>query len=182
MQVIEGNIDEIATMHPRLYLEHHIVMAVALLQQISASPCDLQVTCDGVSFSTIRDSKFVLRVHWQQAVEDAADRVLYSEQRNPIVERAAIAVAALLLGKTMPQLQMFVATPGDRVDFLLPEIEHAVEISGTDSKDALTARARRKKKQVQSNNHRWPGHAIVCCFDRTQPEIHWSQVNYGAKS
>lgn len=173
MEIIAGTIEEIAGLQPGLFLEHHMVMAVAVLQRIAASPCDFDVVCEG--FQPVREP-FVLRVHWRRRTARLADKVVRSEQRKPIVERAAVALSALLLGKTVPKASMIVTAQGEHADYWLPEIERALEISGTDGQDILTARIRSKKKQVSMNPLGWSGYAVVCCFAKNQPTIRWSEV------
>ena len=40
MQTLGWDIEGILAAHPGLYLEHHVVMAVALMSQLSESPCE----------------------------------------------------------------------------------------------------------------------------------------------
>lgn len=179
MQVVDGTIEEIAALQPGLFLEHHIVMAVAVLKQMSESPCDFRVVCH--DFEPPRP-QFVLRVRWRRATERLASRMVRSEQRRPMVERAAVGVSALLLGKALPAASMIVTAQGERADYWLPALEYALEISGTQTKDLLTARARRKRKQVRDNPLSWSGYAIVCCFDKNHPTVSWSEVRHAGKA
>lgn len=175
MRIIRGAIESITELHPGLYLEHHVVMAVAVLKRMCAAPCDFRVHCDGFCPPLLTDPNFILRVQWRRATERLADKMLKSEQRIPIIERAAVGISAMLIGALVPEGHMIVTVHGDRADYWLPKCRYAVEISGTDRKVALTARVRRKRKQVCSNVLGWRGYAIVCCFDRNQPRIVWTE-------
>lgn len=175
MEIVEGSLEEIAALQPGLYLEHHIVMAAAALRRIGESPCVMRVTCEGFEEPP---PPFLLRVRWRRHTERLAHKIVRSEQRTPIVERAAIAVTTLLLGKMLPDSDMIVTAQGERADYWLPGRRYALEISGTDSQDALTARLRKKKKQVHRNPLGWDGYAVVCCFSK-EPAIIWSEIRHG---
>jgi hypothetical protein len=47
MHEFEWAIEDIVKAHPDLYLEHCAVMAVSLMHQHSAAPCELTVRCSG---------------------------------------------------------------------------------------------------------------------------------------
>src|SRR5438045_3772021 len=101
--VFEWAIEEILGCHPDLYLEHCAVMAVAVMARRSKSPCEFTVRCQGFSpLGMGADPEFRVRVSWNDQTVAAAQRLLRTEQRKPIVERAAVALAALLLGKAFP--------------------------------------------------------------------------------
>jgi hypothetical protein len=150
-KIIRAAIESIRELHPGLYVEHHVVMTVAVLRRICPAPCDLHVSCEGFCPAPLSDPKFVLRVHWRRATEKLAEKMLQSEQRVPIIERAAVGVSALLIGTLVPDGQMIVTVHGDRADYWLPRKRYAVEISGTERKDALTARSPQEKTSVRQS-------------------------------
>src|SRR5208282_5505444 len=103
MLTFEWAIEDIVTAHPGLYLEHCAVMAVALLSKESRSPCEFLVECEGFSPPDLEgEAKFLLRVSWDEQTAFDAERVWRTEQTKPIVERAAIALAAMLFAHLIP--------------------------------------------------------------------------------
>jgi len=96
MLTFEWLIEDIVVAHPDLYLEHCVVMAVALMSRHSASPFEFLVECEGFQpVSLERETNFLLRVAWNEETTVAAERVWLTEQANPIIERAAVALVAL---------------------------------------------------------------------------------------
>ena len=97
-----------------------------------------------------------------------------TEQRTPIVERAAVALTALLLPKLLPGGDMHVTRIGERADYWLPGLRCALEVSGTEHARELSRRHREKVGQLLSNPLRWPGYVVICCFGRSRRLIRWS--------
>jgi len=114
-------IEEIIAAHPNLYLEHCVVMAVALMSQHTSSPCEFGVECTGFNPPQLGTaSRFLLRVSWTDQTALKALRIRQTEQPKSIVERAAVALAALLFAKLIPNGQMRVTRTGERADYWLP--------------------------------------------------------------
>jgi hypothetical protein len=175
MQTFSWAIEEIATAHPGLYLEHHAVMAVALMGRLSGSPCDFLVECEGFSPPELKGATgFELRVSWEGRTALAAERVLRTEQPKPIVERAAVALAALLFAGLVPGSRLRVTSEGDRADYWLPRLRRALEVSGTEHARELPRRHREKVAQLLENPRRWNGYVCLCCFSAAQRSIRWS--------
>ena len=102
---MEWAIEDIVTAHPNLYLEHCAVMAVALMSQQAVSPCEFAVECKGFRPRELgRVPRFRLRVSWAEQTALKAQRVWQTEQPKSIVERAAVALAALLFAKLIPPM------------------------------------------------------------------------------
>jgi hypothetical protein len=175
MQSFEWPIEDIVAAHPDLYLEHGAVMAVALMSRRSASPCEFLVECEGFSPPDLeRERRFLLRVAWDEQTAVTAARVWLTEQPKPIVERAAVALAALTFAHLIPNGQMRVTEEGQRADYWLPRLQCALEICGTEHSRELTRRHREKVVQVLANPWGWPGYAFVCCFQAGRRLIRWS--------
>jgi hypothetical protein len=173
--VFEWAIEEILPAHPHLYLEHCAAMVAAVMSRSSEVPYDLEVECEGFSPPSLSgDARFLLRVSWSEETAARAARVLQTEQRKPIVERAAVALAALLFAKLIPGGEMRVTRTGDRADYWLPRLGAALEVSGTEQLRELGRRRREKAGQVLSNPAGWPGYVVVCCFGATQRIVRWS--------
>ncbi len=103
-----------------------------------------------------------------------AARIWFTEQPKAIVERAAVALAALVFAHLIPAGQMRVTEQGDRADYWLPRLRRALEISGTRHSRELPRRQRQKVAQVIANPRGWNGYAFVCCFQGTPRLIRWS--------
>lgn len=168
-------IEDVVSAHPELYLEHCAVMAVALMSRHATSPCEFVVECENLTLAELNgDSKFVLGVAWNEDTAVRAARVLRSEQPRPIVERAAVAVAALAFAHLIPNGQMRVTEQGQRADYWFPRLRRALEISGTASSREVARRHRQKVVQLMGNPRQWNGYVFVCCFAPAARSIRWS--------
>src|SRR5262249_22076399 len=104
----------------------------------------------------------------------AAARIWHTEQPKPVVERGAIALAALLFTHLIPSSQLRVTRQGERADYWLPRLSCALEISGTEHVREIPRRHRQKTRQVLANPRGWAGYVVVCCFDPARRLIRWS--------
>jgi hypothetical protein len=63
MRILEWPIEDIMAAHPDMYLEHCVLMAVALMSRQSASPCEFRVECTGFNLPDLEgDTSFLMRV------------------------------------------------------------------------------------------------------------------------
>jgi hypothetical protein len=121
MQTLDAAIEEIIAGHPNLYLEHCLVMCVALMSKYSLSPCEFVVECSDFQLSSFgEDATFRFRVAWEEEAAEKARRMMETEQVKPMVERAAIALAALLFAKLVEEGEMRVTGYGESADYWLP--------------------------------------------------------------
>ncbi|MEK7833644.1 MAG: hypothetical protein AAB401_21330 [Acidobacteriota bacterium] len=175
MQTIECAIEEIVAAHPNLYLEHCVVMAVALMSQQSASPCQFTIRCDAIDLPILAgQSEFLLQVSWSELTAFKARRMWQTEQPKPIIERAAVALAALLFARLIPDGRMQVTREGERADYWLPQLNRALEISGTTEPRLLARRHQEKITQMLGNPLGWNGYVVTCCIAKRQKLIRWS--------
>ncbi len=175
MQTFEWPIEDIVLAHPGLYLEHCAVMAVALMSRLSEAPCEFLVECEGFSPPDLDgETAFALRVSWEGPTALKAKRVWRTEQPKPVVERAAVALAALLFAHLIPDGQLRVTDEGDRADYWLPRLRRALEVSGTEHRRELGRRHREKTAQVLANPRHWDGYVVLCCFGVAHRLIRWS--------
>jgi hypothetical protein len=150
-------------------------MAVAVLARRSTSPCEFLVQCEGFRPSALEgEDRFLLRVSWDERTAVSAERVWLTEQPKPIIERAAVALAALTFAHCIPNGQMRVTDQGQRADYWLPGLQCALEISGTESIRELPRRHREKIAQVLANPRGWDGYVFICCFGPSRRVIRWS--------
>lgn len=175
MRTFEWAIEDIMAAYPDLYLEHCAVMAVALMSQQAASPCEFVVECEGFSPPALgSEMSFFMQVSWTGQTALKAQRVWRTEQPKSIVERAAVALAALLFAHLIPDGQMRATREGERADYWLPRLQCALEVSGTGSRRELPRRHREKVAQVLSNPLLWNGYVVICCFAAQQRLIRWT--------
>ena len=168
-------IEDILSAHPHLYLEHFAVMAVAVMSANSKSPIHVNVECLGFFLPEAPGVRnFSVSLSWSRVREDRARRVLQTEQRNPIVERAALALSALMFAKLIPEGEIRVTRRGDRCDYWLPSLGAALEVSGTEHRSEMRSRHREKVLQLRRNPLTWPGYAVVCCFEPEGARVLWS--------
>jgi hypothetical protein len=174
MKIFEWMIEDIVDAHPDLYLEHCAVMAVALMSRKFSIPYEFKVTCKGLNLPAGLEEGFILRVSWSEVTATKARRIWQTEQRKAIAERAAVALAALLFAKLIPNAKMRVTSLGDHADYWLPQLRCALEVSGTESPGELPRRHREKIVQVLSNPLQWNAYVVVSCFDAPHGYIEWS--------
>jgi hypothetical protein len=175
MRTFEWPIEEIATAHPGLYLDHCVVMAVAIMRRLSASPCEFLVDCEGFRAPNLEgEPRFLLHVSWEKQTAQEAKRVWRTEQPKPIVERTAVALAALVYAHLIPGGRLRVTNQGEKAALWLPRLRCALEISGTRRRDELPGRHREKVAQVLANPRKWDGFVFIGCFDTAHRLIRWS--------
>ena len=175
MQIVDAAIEEIVDAHPNLYLEHCIVMCVALMSKHSSSPCEFVVDCSGFQLQGFgQNPTFQLRITWEDSTAEKARRMIQTEQLKPMVERAAIALAALLFAKLIEDGEMRVTGYGESADYWLPHLQCALEISGTENPRYLSSRHQQKREQVLRNPLGFDGYVVVCCVSAQQKRILWS--------
>ena len=180
MQTVDAAIESIIDAHPNLYLEHCIVMCVALMSKYSLSPCEFVVKCSGVQLPMLGENPtFRLRVAWEDSTAGKAQRMVETEQLKPMVERAAIALAALLFAKFIEDGEMRVTGYGESADYWLPRLQCALEISGTENLRYLSRRHQQKKEQVLHNPLGFDGYVVVCCVSARQKRILWTFQSKG---
>src|SRR5262245_16016337 len=132
MRTFAWQIDDVGEAHPNLYLDHCVAMAVALMGLHSELPCELTVHCAGFNPpDLVGESTFLARVAWDEQTAESAGRLWATEQPRPMVERAAVALAALLFARLIPDSMMRVTEQGQRADYWLPLLRCALEVSGT---------------------------------------------------
>lgn len=175
MQTFDFPIEELVPAHPNLYLEHCVVMAVAMMSACSSSPCEFVLRCEGFDLPELKTSEVVIvRISWSEVTAFKAKRLWQTEQPKPIIERAAVALAALLIARFIPDAKLQVTREGERADYWLPVLQLALEISGTTQARLLAGRHREKIKQMLSNPLRWNGYVITCCLSKKKRLIRWS--------
>jgi hypothetical protein len=174
MRTFQWAIEDIMEAHPGLYLDHFAVM-VALMSRVSEMPCEFVVECEGFNLADLEgETQFLMQVSWDARTALDAERVSRAEQPKPIVERAAVALAALAFARLIPGGRLRVTRQGDCADYWLPRLRTALEVSGTEHPREVRRRHREKSAQVLDNPRRWNGYVFVCCFSDASRLIRWS--------
>ena len=172
--IFEWQIEDIFSSHPDLYLDHCAAMAVALLSPHATSSL-FNLNCEGFVLADLEESFPVqIQVRWTEDTFRNSQKILATEQRTPLVERASVALTALLFAHFIPNSQMRVTQRGELADYWLPKLQCALEISGTEKVREVSRRRKMKAKQVLANPLGWPGYVTICCFAKSQPSIYWS--------
>jgi hypothetical protein len=175
MTTFEWAIEDIIAAHPDLYLEHCAAMAVALMRSNNQIRGDFFVECEGFEIPDLHGrNSFHLRIGCSESTALKATRIILTEQVNPIIERAAVALAALCFAHLIPRSEMRTTRHGERADFWLPKLRKALEISGTLNAREMARREREKAAQLLSNPLQWDGYVFVCCFAERLRMIRWS--------
>lgn len=170
----EWPIEDIIPAFPSLSLNHYVVKAVAMMNR-TGTPCDFLVELNGFQLDSLEgESQFAMNVVWNRETATAAERMERTEQRTPIVEGAAIALAALLFTRLLPDSDMRVLSRGASADYWFPKRHQVVEISGTERFSQLARRLRQKRRQVLANAFGLDGYVVLCCFAKSQRLIRWS--------
>ena len=174
MRIFEWAIEDIVAAYPTLSLEHAAAMAVALMRR-TGQPCEFNMYVEGFDIDAFEgDAQFVVQITWGPKTEATALRMERTEQRTPIVERAAIAVAMLLLTHLVPDSEIEVMKQTNRADYLLRRKHLAVEVSGTEHSREVSSRRREKGRQVLENPFGYNGYVFICCFEPGRCLIQWS--------
>ena len=174
MKISEWAIEDVITAYPGLSFGEFAAMAVAVMKEM-ARPCDFLVEVQSFDFADLDgESQFILRVTWNPDTDGTAERVVRTRQQTPIVEGAAIALAALLLAHMIKGSDLEVMKRQHRADYLLTHLQCALELSGTERARELPARQREKRRQLLQNILGLDGYVVVCCFEEGHRVIRWS--------
>src|SRR5947209_427490 len=97
LRTLRCAIEDLEDWYPRLFLEPHIVAAVAVMSRYSDPPAPFDVACAGITSRWLgQDSAFRLEVSWAEETAVKAGRLLATMQQKPVVELAAVALAFVL--------------------------------------------------------------------------------------
>lgn len=158
-------IEEIASWHPQMFLEPHIVACTAVMSHYSESPALFEVECEGISSRwLVRAKRFALEVSWTEETANKANRLRLTMQSRPLVEMAAIALAMVLAHQVFPLGQLDVTAYGERADYHSVDASTVLEISGTETIAELERRYRDKTAQALANPLGWDACVVVCAF------------------
>ena len=168
-------IEKVSDLHPRLFLEAHIVACVSVMSSHSASPAKFEVICeDIVSHWLGEETQFTLEISWSEETERKAERLRATIQSKPMTEMAASALAFVLIPNIVNLGQLDVTNYGDRADYRSVDMPHVLEISGTETASELKRRHREKVVQALQNPFEWDAYVIVCSFSKFGHVIRFS--------
>src|SRR5437870_4582858 len=72
--------------YPNLFLQPHVVAAVAVLSEYTESPTNFEVHRENVA---AEEEELQLELRWRPSVQEKAERLRSTMQRRPVVELAA---------------------------------------------------------------------------------------------
>lgn len=173
--ILQCTIDEIADWHPHLFLEPHIVACVAVLGQYSNSPATLEVECSDIASEWLQcETNFTLEITWSDEIAKKAERLRLTMQPKPLVELAAIALAAILTNRVVNLGQLDVTKDGERADYRSLDVPSVLEISGTETFSEVARRHREKITQALENPLGLDAYVVVCGFSEKRHRIRFS--------
>jgi hypothetical protein len=105
-----------------------------------------------------------LEISWSDQTARKAEQFKANEHRT---ERAACALALLLVHHLLGESQVDVTEYGERADYRLLDTKHVLEISGTTVAAELRHRHREKTEQALDNPLGWD--ALVWCAPFLNP-------------
>jgi hypothetical protein len=176
LRMLRCTIEEIATWHPQLFLEPHIVSCTAVMSHYTESPALFEVECEAITSRWLgRTRRFALEVSWMEETANKASRLRLTMQSKPLVEMAAIALAMVLAHRVVPLGQLDVTAYGERADYRSVGTSIVLEISGTETIAELERRHREKTAQALANSLEWDACVVVCAFSSEGHRIRFSR-------
>jgi hypothetical protein len=110
LRTLECAVEQLADWHAQLFLEAHIVAAVAIMSRYLPSPAVFEVECVNVTSTWLGEAKhFTLKVTWLQETATRAERLLLTVQMKPLIEMAATTLALVLAYRVLDLGQLDVA-------------------------------------------------------------------------
>jgi len=164
MQTVRQTIERLEGWYPSLFVEPHVVAAVAVLSEYSDSPASFVVHGENVPQLAEVGGAMRLDLSWPRSAEAKAERLRATMQRSPLVELAATAVALVVARRFLDLGRLEVTSYGDRADFRSPRRRAVLEVSGTELADEFLRRHREKVAQAAANPYGWDAYVIVCLF------------------
>ena len=173
--ILRCQIEDLAKLHPWLFLEPHIVACAAVLLEYGESPAVFHVSCSDVESARLGGAtEFNLTVAWSAKTAEKAERLRATVQSKPLVEMASTALALVLAHHVIRLGQLDVTNYGDRTDFRSLKDSCMLEISGTETFGELSRRHREKVAQAMANPLGWDVYVVVCAFSGKGHRIRFS--------
>jgi hypothetical protein len=165
VRTLQCSLEELSEWHPWFFLEPHVVACAAILSQLGQPPALFDVDCMNVRSKWLGDDdRFRLELAWLEETAIKGRRLKSTVQSKPIVEMAAIGLALVIVHHVLSLGQLDVTSYGDRTDFRSTEFRCMLEVSGTEAREELDRRHRRKVAQALRNPLGWNAYVVVCAF------------------
>jgi len=175
LRVVRCVIEDVATWHPRLFLEPHLVACVAVMSRYSGPPAVFDVECANIASRWLRGAtRFTVEVSWAEETANKADCLRATMQSKPLVEIASVALALVLTHRFVPLGQLDVTDYGGRADYRSLSVPRVLEVSGTETLAELERRHREKVAQALANPFGWDAYVVVCAFSAKGHRIRFS--------
>lgn len=175
MRSARQSIERLTGWYPELFVEPHVVAAVAVLSDYSESPANFSLQCEKVPELEDFGGEMQLDLSWPLNLEAKAERLRATMQRSPLVELAATTVALVVARRVLDLGRLDVTSYGDRADFRSPRRRAVLEVSGTEVADEFLRRHREKVAQAAENPFGWDAYVIVCLFSARGHRIRLSR-------
>jgi hypothetical protein len=175
MRSVRQSMERLETWYPSFFVEPHLVAAVAVASEYSASPASFEMYGEDVPQLEEFGGELRLDLSWTRHVEAKAERLRATMQRRPLVELAATAVALVVARRVLDLGRLEVTSYGDRADFRSPRRRAVLEISGTEVADEFLRRHREKVAQAVGNPFGWDAYVVVCLFSARGHRIRLSR-------
>jgi hypothetical protein len=164
MRSVRQSIERLDSWYPSLFVEPHVVAAVAVLSDYSESPANFELQSGNVPQLEEFAGEMRLDLSWPRSLEAKAERLRATMQRSPLVELAATAVALVAARRVLDLGRLEVTSYGDRADFRSPQRRAVLEVSGTEVAGEFLRRHREKVAQATENPFGWDAYVVVCLF------------------
>jgi hypothetical protein len=175
MRSVRHSIERLEIWYPGLFVQPHVVAAVAVLSEYSESPATFAVRGENVPQLEVFGGETRLSLSWPRSLEAKAERLRATMQRNPLVELAATAVALVVARRVLALGRLEVTGYGERADFRSPRRRAVLEISGTEVAEEFLRRHREKVGQATGNPFGWDAYVVVCLFSARGHRIRLSR-------
>ena len=174
-RLLRCRIEQIASWHPWLFLQPHIVASVAVMSRYSGPPTAFQVECINMSPPWLgKATSFTLQVSWSEETAKDADRLRLTIQTKPLVELAAAALALVLARRVVWLGRLEVTDYEYRADYHSASAACVLETSGTETRSELGRRHREKVVQALANSFGCDAYVAVCAFSARGHRIRFS--------
>ena len=175
MRTLRQSLERLPSWYPNLFLEPHLVAAVAVLSEYSESPASFALETENILQLEDQAGEFRVAMSWPRETKRKADRLRATVQRKPLIEMAATAVALVIAHQVLDLGPLDITAYGDRADFRSLDRRCVLEISGTEVPSEFERRHRQKVSQAIANPFGWDAYVVVCLFSAKQHLVRLSR-------
>jgi hypothetical protein len=175
MRTLRHHLEQLPSWYPNLFLEPHLIAAVAVLSEYSESPARFSIRSENIPQLEEVGIEHALSLSWKRDTKRKSERLRATVQRKPLIEMAALAVALSVARNILDLQTLDITSYGDRADFRSLDRRCVLEISGTEVATEFGRRHRQKIAQAMANPFGWEAYVVVCLFSAEGHSIHLSR-------